>query len=671
MEERIGHYSIVSELGRGGMGVVYKAHEQSLNRFVALKVLGKHLSEDESYVERFKREAQSAAALNHPNIVQIYSIDEFDGQHCFAMEFVFGASIQQMIKSQGPIDPADAARLILQAASGLGSAHSHGVIHRDVKPANLMVDERGLVKITDFGLALLAAGATRLTATGMFMGTPGYLSPEQCLDEDVDHRTDIYSLGVTLYEMLTGITPFKADSPLALLRQIIDVEPQEVGDLRPEVPEALQSILKKMMAKKREERYPACEPLVADLQEWLETTAGPPTEIGSIVAAVAGRRPNPTSQGEAVSLEEFNTDPTIKVDSAELLGSPPPPPLPPVPEPAVTTPVEPNDPVEPELVPSPVVVEPPSKGKSRLALGLAVAAIAAVVLLAVTGYAAWRFGVFDTVKTLFAGSSSSQELSSQASIDPSATAPDVGDSTANATDTPPIDDSATEDPGADEYDDVERKAQGITAPGATTLEAEQQTTSAQPPKSESRFESVVSGMTTGSNTVNQRVSEASPDRSHQSPPKDQTTSVQPAIGTGVALVGAGEHLLSDAASDYVRKALQKRGIKVIDGLSVPGVAAAVESGGESGSLQELLQPHARYLLVVRADYIGDRELQYMGRYDREYQARLHLVAHDLLDGTPLGPGIHVPIGYTQLTVDRKVSDLLRPKFRKIAGNLTQ
>ncbi|MEN8164532.1 MAG: serine/threonine-protein kinase, partial [Acidobacteriota bacterium] len=419
MEERIGHYSIVSELGRGGMGVVYKAHEESLNRFVALKVLGQHLSEDESYVERFKREAQSAAALNHPNIVQIYSIDDFDGRHCFAMEYVQGTSIQQMIKSQGPMDPAAAARLILQAAAGLGAAHSHGIIHRDIKPANLMVDERGLVKITDFGLALLAEGATRLTATGMFMGTPGYLSPEQCLDEDVDHRADIYSLGVTLYEMLTGITPFKADSPLALLRQIIDVEPKDVGELRPEVPEALQSILKKMMTKKREERYADCDILTADLQSWLETTGGAGSDLSAVVAAVVGGGAGAAGAEASASLKDLNTDPTLRVDSKQLPGSqPPPPPLPEIP---VTAPVEPDETEEPEMVAAPVTEAPSSNGNSRLALGLAIAAVVAVALLTVTGYAAWRFGAIDGLMAMITGPIADTDAPAQASIDPSTT----------------------------------------------------------------------------------------------------------------------------------------------------------------------------------------------------------------------------------------------------------
>lgn len=653
MEERIGHYSIVSELGRGGMGVVYKAHEESLNRFVALKVLGQHLSEDESYVERFKREAQSAAALNHPNIVQVYSIDDFDGRHCFAMEYVQGSSIQQMIKASGPMEPAAAARLILQAASGLGAAHSHGIIHRDIKPANLMVDERGLVKIADFGLALLAAGATRLTATGMFMGTPGYLSPEQCLDEDVDHRADIYSLGVTFYEMLTGITPFKADSPLALLRQIIDVEPKDVGELRPEVPEALRIILRKMMTKKREERYADCAPLVADLQGWLETV-GAGGDLSAVVATVVSKKAGPVDLETSATGEDLNTDPTLRVDSAQLPGNQPPPPPPPgIP---VTAQVQPDETVEPKMVATPVTEEPSSQGGSRLALGLVIAAVVAVILLTVTGYAAWRFGAIEGLKAMIAGQPADADQSAQADLDLPAMALDVGASTQGEPDTPSIDDAS-----ADEHGAVYQKSQAASASGVTEVGSETRPESASQPKAE-----------TPARTT------ASPNDLRPRAPSSHSTSAQapapppPTIGTGVALISVGETLLAGVAEDFVRQTLERRGVDVFDAMAVPGVAAVTESAADGGpSLMDLLRPHARFLIVVRADYTGDRELNYLGRYDREFQARLHLVAHDLLDGRKLGPGIHGPIGYTQLTVDRKVADMLGPKFRKIAGRLSE
>ncbi|OYV96528.1 MAG: hypothetical protein B7Z68_05500, partial [Acidobacteria bacterium 21-70-11] len=225
---KIGHYTIVSELGRGGMGVVYKAHEESLNRFVAIKVLGEHLCTDPTFVARFVREAQAAAALSHPNIIQIFFIGEDEGRHFFVMEYVSGKSLLAMVREEGRIDNPRAAQFMLQAANGLAVAHDKGFLHRDIKPANLMVDERGLLKIADFGLALPQDAATRLTATGMLMGTPGYLSPEQCRGEAVDRRTDIYSLGVTFFELLSGHTPFHADSPLALLRKILEEEPPDI-----------------------------------------------------------------------------------------------------------------------------------------------------------------------------------------------------------------------------------------------------------------------------------------------------------------------------------------------------------------------------------------------------------------------------------------------------------
>ena len=667
MEERIGHYSIISELGRGGMGVVLKAHEESLNRFVALKVLGQHLSEDESYVERFKREAQSAAALNHPNIVQIYSIDNFDGRHCFAMEYVQGSSIQQIIKSQGPMDPAAAARLILQAASGLGAAHSHGIIHRDIKPANLMVDERGLVKITDFGLALLAAGATRLTATGMFMGTPGYLSPEQCLDEDVDHRADIYSLGVTFYEMLTGITPFNADSPLALLRQIIDVEPKDVGELRPEVPEALRIILRKMMTKKREERYTDCAPLVADLQDWLETIGSAGADLSAVVAAAAitGNQALPTASPAvpeaAATLQDLNNEETMRVDSAQMAGAAGPPPPPPVPP--VAAPTEAYEGPEPEMVATPVDEGGSAGGGSNAAIGLAIAAVIVLLLLGAGGWAAWHFGAIDSLKGLIAGTTADTDEPLQARLDPASPALDVGASNQPATDTPSID-----DPAADEQQAFHQKSQAASLSGVTEMGSETQAGSTSRSKAETPARTTApSGGTQAPTGDLNPPAPSGHSKSVQAP-----SPPEPTIGTGVALISLGETLLAGVTSEYVSQVLERRGVDVFDGMTIPGVAAVLENGDDgSPSLVELLRPYARFVVIIRADYTGERELNYMGRYESEIQARLHLVTYDLLDGRKLGPGIHGPIGYTQLTVDRKVADLLGPKFRKIAGRLQE
>ena len=586
MKERIGHYSIVSELGRGGMGVVYKAHEESLNRFVALKVLGKHLSEDESFVERFKREAQSAAALNHPNIVQVYAIDEFEGQHYFAMEYVQGVSIQQMIKRQGPLDPVAASRLILQASSGLGAAHGHGIIHRDIKPANLMVDERGLVKITDFGLALLAAGTTRLTATGMFMGTPGYLSPEQCLDEDIDQRTDIYSLGVSFYEMLTGITPLSADSPLALLRQIIDVEPKDVGELRPEVPEALRVILRKMMAKKPADRYADCAALITDLQSWLETSDSSGSDISAAIAATM-----------AAPSSGANTEATVVVDSAQMAGK--------------------------------KTGGSPRSGK-RMHAGLLTAVI--VILMVGVGYAAWHFGV-------------AEETEITAVEDKDNSAGVVSNDTATAT---VMDNSPEPEPATGEFSGAQDNSLADVETGYQDALPEH---------------------------PDEPVFDSEQDEPQVSPPAEQVAAYsppptpEPVIGTGVALVSIGEILLADTAADYVRQILERHGIAVLDGMAIAGVANMLENGG--GAIEELIRPHARYLVFIRADFTGERDLYYMGRHDTEFQARLNLETHDLLDGRPMGPGVHTSVGYTRLSVEGKVEDILRPKFGRIAGDLKE
>ena len=215
MKTRLGHYDIVAELGRGGMGVVYKGHESSLNRYVAIKVLAESLAHDEGVKERFLREARSMAALNDPHIIQIYFIGEDEGQTYFVMEFVEGESLGTLLKRENKVATGPAAKIIYQTALGLATAHDKGVIHRDIKHGNLMVSSRGSIKIADFGIALSNQDLSKkLTSTGEFVGTPGYLSPEVCLGQPVDQRSDIFSLGIVLFEMLAGRMPFTDESPL-------------------------------------------------------------------------------------------------------------------------------------------------------------------------------------------------------------------------------------------------------------------------------------------------------------------------------------------------------------------------------------------------------------------------------------------------------------------------
>ena len=268
MEEQMGHYRIVRELGRGAMGVVYLAHEDSLNRTVALKVLAPNLSESEEDFQRFHREAKSLAQLNHRNIVQIYFVGEDRGRHFFAMEYV-PSSLQQLLRDEGRLESSRAAQLVLNAATGLAAAHERGIIHRDVKPANMLVAEDGILKVADFGIARMAAASTRLTAADAILGTPRYISPEQCEGIDGDVRSDIYSLGVTYYEMLSGRAPFRSTSALALVREILQDTPPAIEEVMPEVDQRTRTIVGKMMAKNPAERYQSAHELAGDLQSHL------------------------------------------------------------------------------------------------------------------------------------------------------------------------------------------------------------------------------------------------------------------------------------------------------------------------------------------------------------------------------------------------------------------
>ncbi len=259
-------YRIVKRLGSGGMAEVYLAHDDVLDRDVALKVMNRRYAYDNEFVERFKREAQSAAALSHPNIVSIYDRGESeDGTYYIAMEYLPGGTLKDRILKRGALSPRTAAAVALQIAEALRAAHHAGVVHRDIKPHNVLVTATGDVKVGDFGIARAASSST-VTRTGSILGTAHYISPEQAMGEPVGPQSDLYSLGVVLYEMLTGNLPYEADSAIALVMKHINEPPYPPRDANPEVSEALDAVTMKLLAKDPRDRYASADELIDDLE---------------------------------------------------------------------------------------------------------------------------------------------------------------------------------------------------------------------------------------------------------------------------------------------------------------------------------------------------------------------------------------------------------------------
>jgi len=646
MKQQLGHYDIVAELGRGGMGVVYKGHETSLNRYVAIKVLADALAHDESVKERFLREARSMAALNDPHIIQIYFIGEDDGQTYFVMEFVDGESLGSVLKRETKLTPEQAAKVIHQTAQGLATAHDKGVIHRDIKPGNLMLTSRGMVKIADFGIALSTQDfSKKLTSTGEFVGTPGYLSPEVCQGKPVDQRSDIFSLGIVLFECLAGRMPFTDESPLGLMLEVVKAQIPDVCSLNKDVDAELSRILSKMVAKEPADRYQSCQELIADLHKHplvargggvvLQTKMSPAaaTVIGG-KTPVSGQRPLPST-------------------------SPTPQPLP-VSRPTTPSSAQPVPGGHQSVLASGQTAKPSSP-----ALPLA---IAAVLLLALGGgaYAMRdRIPMLQQLGTPTNASTIAPQASNTATAavtPPVAAAPVVASSSSAA---PPM--AQPEDPRYAAQDAAAATGSAVPpTPDAANVAATQEPAAPAARASEVQpLKELVAARAAEAAVPHQTLARTTE-------PEAISTPRKPHVPT-IAVVAGGDEVITEPAERAIEAALAKHGYHMIDQDTMPRVAHLLGSGKPNvAGMLELLARNGRVdaVVVVHARPAGSENISYYGQSSTLNTAQLNVTAYAVAGQRKLGSGSE-QVHFTSLNASDQAEEAVEGMLPQLEQQLTE
>lgn len=663
MKQRVGHYDIVAELGRGGMGVVYKGFESALGRYVAIKVLADSLAHDPGVRERFLREARSMAALNDPHIIQIHSIGEDEGHPYFVMEFVEGESLGSLLKREGRLTLEQSLKVIHQTASGLATAHDRGVVHRDIKPGNLMISSRGSVKIADFGIALSNQDLSKkLTSTGEFVGTPGYLSPEVCLGKPVDQRSDIFSLGIVLFEMLTGKMPFTDESPLGLMLEVVRAEIPDVRQLNANVDETTSRILSRMIAKDPAHRYQSCHELAADLLGHPLVARGGPITLQPKLSPAAA-----TLVGQKTPLPAALTTPITAPTPVRTpggaatritAGDAAPPPLPGA-----------AAPVRPSVLDRPTVHASAPRRSSALPW-----AIAAILLLA-AGAGAWSLR--DRIPGLGAGSVTTAQPATSpdpaaglraSSPNGSATTSTTGvsatvDETRTASTEPAPVSTPTPTPSVAEPAALAANTTDAHAPSTPPSEPPPIPSAALPgadgePPAPRASQADVDALR--NLPAAQAESSAPPQIAKAPPPPKPAAPARPSVPT-VAVVYGGDEVIAEPARDAITELLQSRGFRVIEAGSVSGSQPNLKS----------LAGRADAVVFVQARPVGSEQIHYYGQSSTLYTVQVGVKAYRTRDGSVLWSSPAEQVNFTTLNAAEKAREAVDPMLDAVDRNLAE
>jgi eukaryotic-like serine/threonine-protein kinase len=607
MRTHIGHYEIISELGRGGMGVVYKGYEPALTRYVAIKELSPALAHDQTLVERFLREARSMASLNDPHIIQIFLIGQDNNQPFFVMEFVDGESLSAIIKREGRLQVGDALKILHQSAQGLSVAHERGVIHRDIKPGNLMLNQRGQIKIADFGIALANHDFnSKLTGTGEFVGTPGYLSPEVCLGKAVDQRSDIFALGIVLFEMLTGRTPFSDESPLKLMLDVVQSQIPDVRELNADVDTDIAAILSRMLEKEPSARYQDTEALIADLEKHPLVKQGGPLKLKTLPPS----GPAATLIGMATPITPGimrGPTPPPNVSSAAIVNAS-----------ANLNPVA----VAPDNTrPGITLTAPPAlPAKSSALKWLAFAAI--LGLLAVGG-AAWGLRSIFTSGTTGEDTIASNSIVADSIIEPSSDTP-----LATGNNTLPT------------APDTDTTASAQTTSIETDSTNDNANTQADPPSPD--------GSTNNARNSVLPVRDPPPEKIADNIPDNQDNDTQTNAGSGgghtFAVVTNGDPALMIPAQQMIEDKLSEAGF------------------------QSVGSKRADFIIRVSAEIIGNQDISFYGQNAVLTTAYLSIKPVGR-GGRALGSGFRQKIDYTPLNAEDKVQQAIEEHMDRVVSNV--